>query len=80
MTADTAWRGVAAEKADEVSAGLAALLRTRSRRLLTGLLRPYRRGVTLTVSMIVVESLAALAGPWLVGLPIDNGIPPLVKS
>jgi len=80
MTADTAWRGVAAEKADEVSAGLAALLRTRSRRLLTGLLRPYRRGVTLTVSMIVVESLAALAGPWLVGLAIDNGIPPLVKS
>jgi ATP-binding cassette, subfamily B, bacterial len=80
MTADTAWRGVAAEKADEVSAGLAALLRTRSRRLLSGLLRPYRRGVTLTVSMIVVESLAALAGPWLVGLAIDNGIPPLVKS
>lgn len=80
MTADTSWRGVAAEKADEVSAGLAALLRTRSRRLLGDLLRPYRRGVTLTVSMIVVESLAALAGPWLVGLAIDNGIPPLVKS
>jgi ATP-binding cassette, subfamily B, bacterial len=74
------WRGVAAEKADEVSAGLAALLRTRSRRLLGDLLRPHRRGVTLTVSMIVVESLAALAGPWLVGLAIDNGIPPLVKS
>jgi ATP-binding cassette subfamily B protein len=80
MTADTAWRGVAAEKAEEVSAGLAALLRTRSRRLLGDLLRPYRRGVTLTISMIVVESLAALAGPWLVGLAIDNGIPPLVKS
>src|SRR5580658_3813757 len=80
MTADTAWRGVAAEKAEEVSAGLAALLRTRSRRLLGDLLHPYRRGVTLTISMIVVESLAALAGPWLVGLAIDNGIPPLVKS
>jgi ABC-type multidrug transport system fused ATPase/permease subunit len=80
MTIDTSWRGVAAEKAEEVSAGLAALLRTRSRRLLGDLLRPYRRGVTITISMIVVESLAALAGPWLVGLAIDNGIPPLVKS
>ena len=80
MTADTAWRGVAAEKADEVSSGLAALLRERSWRLLASLLRPHRKAVTLTVSMIVVESLASLAGPWLVGLAIDNGIPPLVRS
>ncbi len=37
MTADvSSWRGVAAEKAEEVSAGLAALLRERSRRLLGG--------------------------------------------
>ncbi len=81
MTADvSSWRGVAAEKAEEVSAGLAALLRERSRRLLGGLLRPHRRAVLLTVSLIVVESLAALAGPWLVGLAIDNGVPPLIKS
>ena len=37
-----AWRGVAAEKADDVSTGLAALLRERSRRLLGDLLRPHR--------------------------------------
>jgi ABC-type multidrug transport system fused ATPase/permease subunit len=80
MTADTTWRGVATEKAEEVTAGLAALLRERSWRLLGELLRPYRRAVTVTVSMIVVESLAALVGPWLVGLAIDNGIPPLVRS
>ena len=79
MSSD-AWRGVAAEKADEVSAGLAALLRERSRRLLGDLLRPYRRAVTGTVSLIVVESLAALAGPWLVGIAIDNGLPPLLHS
>jgi ATP-binding cassette, subfamily B, bacterial len=77
---DEAWRGVATEKAEEVSAGLAALLRDRSRRLLGSLLRPHRKAVALTVSMIVVESLAALAGPWLVGLAIDNGIPPLTRS
>jgi ATP-binding cassette, subfamily B, bacterial len=75
-----AWRGVAAEKADEVTAGLAALLRERSRRLLGDLLRPHRRKVIATISLIVVESLAALAGPWLVGLAIDNGLPPLLHA
>ena len=79
MTAD-AWRGVAAEKADEVTAGLAALLRERSRRLLGDLLRPHRRAVIATISLIVIESLAALAGPWLVGLAIDNGLPPLLHA
>jgi ABC-type multidrug transport system fused ATPase/permease subunit len=79
LTAD-AWRGVAAEKAEEVSAGLAALLRERSRRLLGDLLRPYRRAVIATISLIVVESLAALAGPWLVGIAIDNGLPPLLHA
>ena len=81
MTADVnSWRGVATEKADEVSAGLAALLRERSRRLLGDLLRPYRRAVVTTISLIVVESLAALTGPWLVGIAIDSGLPPLLHG
>jgi ABC-type multidrug transport system fused ATPase/permease subunit len=81
MSTDTsAWRGVATEKAEEVTAGLAALLRERSRRLLGDLLRPYRRAVIGTVSLIVVASLAVLAGPWLVGLAIDNGLPPLLHA
>ena len=80
MTATDSWRGVAAEKADEVSAGLAALLRERSRRLLGDLLRPYRRAVIATIALIVVESLAVLAGPWLVGIAIDTGLPPLLHA
>jgi ATP-binding cassette, subfamily B, bacterial len=76
--ASASWRGVAAEKADDVSAGLAALLRERSRRLLGDLLRPYRRPVIVTVTLIVATSLAVLAGPWLVGIAIDNGLPPLL--
>jgi ATP-binding cassette subfamily B protein len=76
----SSWRGVATEKAEEVSAGLAALLRERSRRLLGDLLRPYRRAVINTISLIVVQSLAALAGPWLVGVAIDTGLPPLLRS
>jgi ABC-type multidrug transport system fused ATPase/permease subunit len=81
MSADTsAWRGVAAEKAEKVSAGLAALMRERSRRLLGDLLRPHRRAVIATISLIVAESLAALAGPWLVGVAIDTGLPPLLHD
>jgi ATP-binding cassette subfamily B protein len=74
------WRGVAAEQVDDVSAPLEALLRKRSRRLLGDLLRPHRRAVTLTAAAIVVASLCSLAGPWLIGLAIDNGIPPLVNG
>lgn len=78
--AQQSWRGIAAEKLDEVSAPLEALLRQRSRRLLADLLRPHRRAVAGTAAAVIVSSLAALAGPWLIGLAIDNGIPPLVTS
>lgn len=76
----TSWRGIAAEKLDEVSAPLEALLRKRSRRLLGDLLRPHRKEVALTAAAIVTASLAALAGPWLIGVAIDSGIPPLLTS
>jgi ABC-type multidrug transport system fused ATPase/permease subunit len=80
MTADAAWRGIAAEKVDDVTASLAVLLRRRSRGLLGDLLRPHRREVTWTGAAIVVASLASLAGPWLVGVAIDRGIPPMARS
>src|SRR5215813_11276706 len=79
MTAAT-WQGIAAEDVDQVTSGLSALLRRRARRLLTELLRPYRRQVAWTLVLIVLANMAALAGPWLVGLGIDEGIPPLIRS
>jgi ABC-type multidrug transport system fused ATPase/permease subunit len=78
--APPSWRGIGSEQVDDVSAPLAALLRRRSRVLLTDLLRPHRRAVGWTAAAIMVSSLAALAGPWLIGVAIDNGIPPLLKS
>jgi ATP-binding cassette, subfamily B, bacterial len=78
--APPSWRGIGSEQVDDVSAPLAALLRRRSRVLLSDLLRPHRRAVGWTAVAIMVSSLAALAGPWLIGLAIDNGIPPLLKS
>jgi ATP-binding cassette, subfamily B, bacterial len=79
MTSD-AWRGIAAEDADEVTGGLATLLRRRARRLLFSLLRPQRARVIVTFVLIVTANLAALAGPWLVGVAIDRGIPPLLHG
>jgi ABC-type multidrug transport system fused ATPase/permease subunit len=79
MTSDT-WRGIAAEDADEITGGLAALLRRRARRLLVSLLRPQRARVVITFVLIVTANLAALAGPWLVGVAIDRGIPPLLHG
>jgi len=79
MTAD-AWRGIAAEETDQLTAGVSALLRRRARRLLTDLLRPHKRMVTGSLLLVVTANLAALAGPWLVGLGIDQGIPPLIHG
>src|SRR5262249_11559370 len=79
MTAQP-WRGVAAENVEEVTDKLSALLRRRARRLLTSLLRPYRRQVAWALVLIVVCNTAALAGPWLVGAAIDRGTPRLVDN
>jgi len=73
-----AWRGVAAEDVDEVTGGLSTLLRRRARRLLTALLAPHRGAMIATGVLVVTANLAALAGPWLVGLGIDDGLPPLI--
>ena len=80
MTTSDTWRGIAAEDADEITGGLAALLRRRARGLLFSLLRPQRARVIITFMLIVIASLAALAGPWLVGVAIDRGIPPLLHG
>jgi ATP-binding cassette, subfamily B, bacterial len=73
------WRGIAAEEVEDLPAGLATLLRLRGRRLLQDLLRPHRARVELILLLIVIANLAALAGPWLVGVGIDR-IPQLTRS
>ncbi len=73
------WRGVAAEDVDELSRPLAALLRRRGRRLLQALLRPHSAAVAGILALIIIANLAALAGPWLVGVGIDK-IPQLTRT
>ncbi len=75
-----AWRGVAAEDVDEPSAGLAGLLRSRSRRLLGSMVRPHRRSLLLAALLIAFNTAAQLSGPILVQVGIDHGIPPLLHG
>ncbi len=77
--AAASWRGVAAEEVDDIPASLAAMLRRRGRYLLQELLRPHKLRIAAILVLIVTANLAALAGPWLVGVGIDR-IPELTGS
>jgi len=78
MTTVQDWHGVAAEGGDDVvSVEVTAMLRGRSRRLLGSLLRPHKRAVWIAIVLLLVQNAAAMAGPYLVMLGIDKGIPPL---
>lgn len=80
MTAPQDWRGVAAEEVDEVPERVGLLLRARSRRLLGVLLRPHKRALWTVVVLVLFQNAAAMAGPWLVGVGIDKGIPALLDG
>ena len=77
--AAASWRGIAAEDAEEITPGLASLLRRRSRRLLAEEFRPHRLRVLAILVLIITANLAILAGPWLVGIAVDQ-VPALLRS
>ncbi len=76
------WRGVApetdertdAERGDEKAT---LRLRSSSRSLLGSLLQPHRRTLAVMVALLLLQNGAAMAGPFLVMLGLDKGIPPL---
>ncbi|TQS46578.1 ABC transporter ATP-binding protein [Cryptosporangium phraense] len=76
----TEWHGVAAEDVDEVPDEAGVRLRRRSRALLGSLLRPYRNRIVLASALLIVQNVSGLAGPYLVSVGIDAGIPPLVDD
>ena len=71
--ADDAWRGVAAEDTDDVSAGVGLRLRARSRRLLGSMVRPYRWWALLAGIVVVISELAYLVGPLAAAAQGDLG-------
>lgn len=74
------WRGVATEDTDEPRGGAGVFLRDRSRRLLGELLRPHKRALWGLLATIVVQNLAWLAGPFLIGVGIDVAVPALLRG
>jgi ABC-type multidrug transport system fused ATPase/permease subunit len=75
------WRGVAAEhRGEEMSATVSGLLKSRSRRLLTDLLRPHKKLLWVLVAIVLVENVSRLSIPYLVKEGIDRGIPPIQRS
>ena len=74
------WRGVATEDAEELSLGAGVFLRARSRRLLGELLAPHHRALWGLLLTIIVQNLALLAGPFLIGVGIDVAVPALVDG
>jgi ATP-binding cassette, subfamily B, bacterial len=81
-----AWRGIASDEDAERSAAeapdAAAVVRLRSdsRALLASLLRPHRRLLLFALGLLLLQNAAGMAGPYLVKLGIDRGIPPLASS
>ncbi len=78
-----AWRGIANEENSERTAAEAtdrqsvSRLRSRSMRLLGSLVRPHRSMLALAVVLLLVQNVSGMAGPYLVQLGIDRGIPPI---
>ncbi|MBO0869263.1 MAG: ABC transporter ATP-binding protein [Micromonosporaceae bacterium] len=76
-----AWRGVATDEDAERTAaegGSVVRLRADSRTLLRSLVRPHARAVALLIALLLLQNAAAMAGPYLVKLGIDKGIPPML--
>jgi len=78
-----AWRGQAAEHDAErtvAEGGDLIRLRGRSRQLLRSLLRPHRRLIGLALVLLLAQNAAAMAGPYLVKVGIDTGVPSLAAG
>ncbi|GAB4082574.1 ABC transporter ATP-binding protein [Modestobacter muralis] len=74
------WRGVSTEEDDALTASASSFLRGRSRRLLGELVRPHRRSLWWLLAVVVVQNLAWLAGPFLIGVGIDSAVPALLDG
>lgn len=75
-----AWRGVAAEDTEEVAYAVSLKLKARSRKLLGSLIRPHLKKALLALLFVVADNAATLAGPLIIAIAIDSGIPAAVDG
>ncbi|MET0724841.1 MAG: ABC transporter ATP-binding protein [Leifsonia sp.] len=72
--------GVEGEERDDFTVGESRQIRRRSLKLLGSLLRPLRPQVVLAVVVIVLSTAFQVAGPALIAIGIDRGLPALMKQ
>lgn len=72
--------GVAGEERHDFTKAESKHIRQRSLRLLGSLLRPLRGTLWLTMAVVLVSTLAQVAGPALIAYGIDTGLPALVEG
>jgi ABC-type multidrug transport system fused ATPase/permease subunit len=80
MTTTENWRGVASEDVEEVDAVIATRLQARSRKLLGSLVRPRVATGLFALALVICENLLTLAGPVLIAVAIDTGIPDAIDG
>ncbi|MCJ1675209.1 MULTISPECIES: ABC transporter ATP-binding protein [unclassified Rathayibacter] len=68
------------EERDDLTRAESAALRRRSLALLGSLLRPLRMRLVLTAVVVVISTAAQVAGPALIALGIDNGLPAILDG
>ncbi|MFD1714626.1 ABC transporter ATP-binding protein [Amnibacterium flavum] len=76
----TTTTGVTGEERDDLSQAESKALRGRSVRLLVSLLRPLRKQIALTLLVVIASTAAQVAGPTLVAIGIDQGIPAVARG
>jgi len=72
--------GVAAEERRDLSKAEIKALRARSLRLLGTSIRPLRRRVAATMAMVIISTIAQVAGPTLLAIGIDKGLGALTTN
>jgi ATP-binding cassette subfamily B protein len=72
--------GVRGEERDDFDKAESAQMRKRSLRLLGSLLRPLRTRVILTMVVVIISTAAQVAGPALIAMGIDRGLPALMAN
>ena len=72
--------GVQGEERHDYTKEESRQIRRRSLRLLGSLLRPMRGTLALTIAVVVVSTAAQVAGPALIGIGIDRGLPALMAQ
>ena len=70
--------GVEGEERSDFTKAESTQIRQRSLRLLGSLVRPLKARVILTMAVVVVSTAAQVAGPALIAIGIDRGLPALV--